>query len=75
LLFCVVLVNLLLTDTSSKHLVVRILINIPNSPINALKMRRHADLPVEVVCSVEVRRFAKTTLHVTFVDHGPIKVE
>ena len=28
-----------------------------------------------VVCSIEVRRFAGTTLHVAFVDHGPIKVE
>ena len=71
----VVLVNLLLTDTSSKHLVVRILTNLPNTSINALKMRRHADLAVWVVCSIEVRRFAGTTLYITFVDHGPITVE
>ena len=75
LAICVVLVDLLLTDTSSKHLVVRILANLPNSPINALKMRRHADLPVGAICSIKERRFARTTLHVAFVDHRPIKVE
>jgi hypothetical protein len=72
---CVVLVNLLLTDTSSKHLVVRILANLPNSPINALKMRRHVDLPVGVICSIEEWRLARTVLLVAFVDHGSIKVE
>ena len=44
LAICIVLVNLLLTDMSIKHLVVRILTNLPNSPINSLKMRRYADL-------------------------------
>jgi hypothetical protein len=61
----IVLVNLLLTDMSSKHLVVRILTNLSNSPINALKMRRHVNLLVGVVCSIKV----------AFVDHGMIKVE
>ena len=75
LVICVVLVNLLLTDTSSKHLEVRILANLPNSPINALKMCRHADLPVGVVCSTEERWLAGTTLYVIFMYHGPIKVE
>ena len=68
-------VNLLLTDTSSKHLVVRILANLPNSSINALKMHRHVDLPVGVVSSIEVGWLAGTALHVAFVDHGPIKVQ
>jgi hypothetical protein len=72
---CVVLVNLLLIDMSSKHLIVRILANLPNSPVNALKMRRHADLPVGVICFIEEWRLVRTMLHVTFVDHGPIKVE
>ena len=75
LAICIVLFNLLLINTSSKHLIVRILTNLLNSPINTLKMRRHTDLPVGVVCSIEVRRFAGTALHVAFVDHGPIKVE
>ena len=75
LVICIVLVNLLLTDMSSKHLVVSILTNLPNSPINALKMCRHANLLVRVVCSIEVRRLARTALHVAFMDHGPIKVE
>ena len=75
LAICVVLVNLLLTDMSSKHLEVRILANLPNSPINALKMCRHADLLVGIVCSIEVLQFVRTALHVAFVDHGPIKVE
>jgi hypothetical protein len=50
----VVLVNLLLNDMSNKHLVVRILTNLLNSLINSLKMHRHADLLVGVVCSIEV---------------------
>jgi hypothetical protein len=50
----VVLVNLLLTDMNSKHLIVSILTNLPKSLINALKMSRHADLPVRVVCSIKV---------------------
>jgi len=70
-----VLVDLLLTDTSSKHLIVRIAANLPNSPINALKMRRYADLSVGVICSIEERWFVGTTVHVAFVDHGSIKVE
>ena len=53
LAICIVLVNLLLIDTSSKHLVVSILTNLPNSPINALKMHRYADLTVGIVCSIE----------------------
>jgi hypothetical protein len=56
LAICVVLVNLLLTDTNRKHLIVSILTNLLNSLINALKMRRHANLPVRVVCSIEVLR-------------------
>jgi hypothetical protein len=39
---------------SNKHLVVRILTNLLNSLINSLKMHRHADLLVGVVCSIEV---------------------
>jgi hypothetical protein len=52
-----------------------ILANLPNKPINPLEMRRHADLLIGVVCSIEERWFAETTLHVSFMDHGPIKVE
>jgi hypothetical protein len=33
------------------------------------------NLPIGVVCSIEECWFARTTLHVAFVDHGPIKVE
>ena len=69
------LVDLFLTHTSSKHLAIRILTNLLNSPIKALKMRRHVDLPVGVVSSIEVGWLAGTALHVAFVDHGPIKVE
>ena len=72
---CVVLADMLLTNMSSKHLEVRILANLPNSLVNALKMRRHADLPVGVICSIEERRFVGTTLYVIFMYHGPIKVE
>ena len=75
LAICIVLVNLLLTNMSSNHLVVRILTNHPDLPVYALKMSKHADLPVRVVCSIEVGRLARTALYVTFVDHGPIKVE
>jgi len=33
------------------------------------------DLPIRIVGPIEVRWFARTTLHVAFVDHEPIKVE
>ena len=69
------LVNLLLTDTSSKHLIVRILTNLLDPPVYALKMSRHVDLLVRVVCYIEEWRLTETAFHVTFVDHGPIKVE
>ena len=58
-----------------KHNVSSILANLPDKPIDPLKMRGHADLPIGVVCSIEERWFAGTTLDVAFVDHGPIKVE
>ena len=35
-------------------------------------MRRHADLPIAVVCSIEERWFVGTTLHVAFVN-GSLK--
>jgi hypothetical protein len=58
-----------------KHNVGSILANLPDKPINPLKMRGHVDLPIGVVCSIEERWFVGTMLHVAFVDHGPIKVE
>ena len=71
----VVLINLILSVASIKHNVISILIYLQNFSINSLKMRRHANLPIGVICSIEERWFAGTTLHVAFVDHGPIKVE
>jgi len=68
------MMNFLLTNTRSKNLVVGILTDLPNTPIQALEIRRHADLPINIVCTIEVRRLAGTVLHVAFVDHGPIKV-
>jgi hypothetical protein len=38
-------------------------------------MRRHTNLLIGVVCSIEEQQFAETALHVAFVDHGLIKVE
>jgi hypothetical protein len=58
-----------------KHNVSSILTNLPNKPINLLEMCGHANLPIGVVCSIEERWFAGTTLHVAFVDHRLIKVE
>jgi hypothetical protein len=73
----VVLIFLILHDTSTgfKHNVSSILANLPNKPINPLKMRGHADLPIGIICSIEEQWFAGTMLHVAFVDHGLIKVE
>jgi len=61
--------------TRFKHNVSSILANLPDKPIDPLKMHGHADLPIGVVCSIEEWWFVGTTLHVVFVDHGPIKVE
>jgi hypothetical protein len=63
------------TGTRFKHNISSILANLPDKPINPLKIRGHADLPIGIVCSIEERWFAETTLHVAFVDHKPIKVE
>ena len=72
---CVVMMNFLLTNTRSKNLVVGILTNLLDTQIQTLEICRHADLPISIVCTVEVRRLAGTALHVAFADHGPIKVE
>jgi hypothetical protein len=58
------------TSTRFKHNVSSVLTNLLDLPINSLKMRRHADLLIGVVCSIEEQRLAGT-----FMDHGPIKVE
>jgi hypothetical protein len=73
----VVPIFLILCDMSTgfKHNVGSILINLPNKSINPLEMRGHADLLIGVVCSIEGRWFAGTTLHIAFIDHRPIKVE
>ena len=75
LAICVVLINLILSVASIKHNVISILPNLPNFLINSLKMRRHVNLPIGEVCSIEERSFAGTKLYVAFVDHRPIKVE
>jgi hypothetical protein len=75
LAICVVLINLILSVASIKHNVISILINLSNFSINPLKMRRHANLPIGVVCSIEEQCFARTVLHIAFMDHGPIKLE
>jgi hypothetical protein len=71
------LIFLILRDTSTgfKHNVTSILVNLPNKTINPLEMCGHADLSIGIICAIEERWFAETTLHVAFVDHGPIKVE
>ena len=72
----IVLVNLLLTNLSSKHIVIWILTNLLDPQVYALEVRRHADLPIRVVYSIKERRLAGTTpLHVDFEDHRPIKLE
>jgi hypothetical protein len=73
----IVPIFLILRDTSTgfKHNVGSILVNFLNKPINPLEMREYVDLPIGIVCSIKERWFAGTTLHVAFIDHGPIKVE
>jgi hypothetical protein len=73
----VVLIFLILRDMSMgfKHNIDSILANLPNKPINPLEIRGHTNLLIGVVCSIEERWFAETTLHVAFVNHRPIKVE
>jgi hypothetical protein len=74
---CVVLILLFLSGMGMrfKHNVSRILVNLLDKPIDPLKMCGHADLPIGIVCSIEERWFAGTTVHVAFEDHRPIKVE
>jgi hypothetical protein len=63
------------TSTRFKHNICSILTNLQDKPINFLKMCGYENLPIGAVCSIEERWFAETTLHVAFVNHGPIKVE
>jgi hypothetical protein len=74
---CVVPILLILSGTTTrlKHNENSILTNLPDKPINLLKMCGHVDLPIGIIYSIEERWFAGTTLHVAFIDHGPIKVE
>jgi hypothetical protein len=74
---CVVQILLFLSGTGTrfKHNVSSILANLSDKPINPLKMRRYADLSIGIVCSIEERWFARTTLQIVFMDHKPIKVE
>jgi hypothetical protein len=73
----IVPIFLILRDTSTefKHNVGSIIANLPDKPINPLKMCGHADLSIGVVCSIEERWFAETMLYVIFMDHGPIKMK
>ena len=71
----VVFINLLLTNTRSKNLVVGIFTNLLDTPIQALEICRHMDLPISIVCTIEVLRLAGTALHVAFTDQELVKVD
>jgi hypothetical protein len=47
--------------------------NFTNPVTDALKIRRHANLPVRVIGLIEERRFANTSFHVVYVDFKPIR--
>ena len=64
LAICVVLFNLLLSNTNSKNNVIWILTNLPNLRVYDLEMHRHVNLPIQVVCSIEEHWLARTVLHV-----------
>jgi hypothetical protein len=51
----------------------RIEANFPNLVTDALKIRRHANLPVRVIGPIEEWRFANTSFHVAYVDFEPIR--
>jgi hypothetical protein len=70
-----ILLSLSGTGTRFTHNVSSTIANLLDKPIDPLEMRGYADFPIGVVCSIEERWFAGTTLYVAFMDHGPIKVE
>jgi hypothetical protein len=53
------------TSTGFKHNIGSILVSRPNKLINSLEMRRHADLPIGVVCFIEEWWFARTMLYIS----------
>jgi hypothetical protein len=55
--------NLKWSDLSTLDLVSTIEANFPNLVANALKICRHADLPVWYFAPIEERWFPKTTFH------------
>jgi hypothetical protein len=50
-------------------------VNFPNLVTDALKICRHANLPVRVIGPIEERRFANTSFYVAYVDFEPIREE
>jgi hypothetical protein len=73
----VVSIFLILCDLSMgfKHNIGSILTNFLDEPINPLELYEHVNLLIGIVGPIEKRWFAGTMLHVTFVDHRPIKVK
>ena len=58
----IMLVNLLLPKSCSQDLVVRILNDLPNPPVNTNKMSLHLNLPEWVVDAIELGLFAMMTV-------------
>ena len=65
--------HLNLSDPVTCSIENRIEANFPNLVIDALKIRRHANLPVRAVGLIEERRFANTLFLVAYMDFKPIR--
>jgi hypothetical protein len=61
------------SDPITCSIEIRIEANLPNLVSDALKIRRHVNLPVRVVGPIEERRFASTSFHVAYVDFELIR--
>jgi hypothetical protein len=62
------------SDPSTLSIEYNIEANLPNTMPSTLKIHRHANIPIWVVCPIEDWRFANTSFLVTFVDFKPIRV-
>jgi hypothetical protein len=60
------------SDLVTCSIEIRIKANFPNPITDALKIRRHVNLPVRVIGPIEEWRFANTLFHVAYMDFEPI---
>jgi hypothetical protein len=71
--FVIRIIELQLSDLSTRDIERGVKTDLPDVVSNTPKICRHADLLVQVVCPIEEQWLASTMFHVAFVDFEPIR--